>query len=179
MRLDQFDNSDFDRGASLFIEGLWRFIEGIFINSWLPGSGWRAALLRLFGASIGEGVTIKPHVRIKFPWKFKLGNHSWIGESVWIDNLAAVTIGNNCCISQGAYLCTGNHRWDAEGFDLDAQPITLEDHCWVAGRAVVGPGVIMGEGAILTLNSVTSVNLSPWHVYAGNPAVMIKKRNRS
>ncbi len=158
---------------------LWRFVEGIFINSWLPGSAWRVVLLRLFGASVEEGVTVKPHVRIKFPWKLKIDKHSWIGEGVWIDNLSCVAIGSNCCVSQSAYLCTGSHRWDKETFDLDTRPITLGDNSWVAAGAKVGPGVTLGEGAVLALGSVATEDLAPWHIYQGNPAVMIKERKSS
>jgi hypothetical protein len=89
---------------------------------------------------VGTGVVIKPHVRVKFPWKLYIGDHSWIGESVWIDNLAQVTIGSNCCISQGAYLCTGSHRWDRDTFDLVTKPIVIEDQCWVGAMARVAPG---------------------------------------
>ena len=98
MQLSKFNNEDFDRGRSRLIESCWRVVEGLLFNSWLPGSGWRVQLLRLFGASIGSGVVIKPHVRIKFPWKLSIGDYSWIGEEVWIDNLAEVSIGSNCCI---------------------------------------------------------------------------------
>ena len=135
MRLDKFNNSGFSRGRSFLVETAWRIAEGLLLNSFLPGSAWRAALLRVFGASIGKGVVIKTHVRVKFPWKLSIGEHSWVGESVWIDNLTDVHIGNHCCISQGAYLCTGNHRWDRETFDLEARPIRIEDHCWIGAAA--------------------------------------------
>lgn len=176
MQLDQFDNSDFDRGRGRMIEALWRLFEGLLLNSWLPGSAWRMALLRAFGAEIGKGVVIKPHVRVKFPWKLVIGEHSWIGEGAWIDNLARVEIGSHCCVSQGVYLCTGNHRWDRVSFDLLTQPIRVEDHAWIGAFVKIGPGVTVGEGAVLSLGSVTSRDLDGWGVYSGNPAVLVKKR---
>ncbi|MFC1719544.1 putative colanic acid biosynthesis acetyltransferase, partial [Pseudomonadota bacterium] len=87
MHLDTFDNSRFERGRPWFVEVLWRVAEGLFLNTWVPGSGWRSSLLRMFGAELGTGVVIKPYVRVKFPWKLSVGDHSWIGEDVWIDNL--------------------------------------------------------------------------------------------
>jgi putative colanic acid biosynthesis acetyltransferase WcaF len=150
--------------------------EGVLFNSWLPGSAWRVGILRLFGASIGRGVVIKPHVRVKFPWKLKIGDHSWIGESVWIDNLAEVAIGSNCCISQGAYLCTGSHRWDRESFDLEDRPIVIHDQCWVGAMARVAPGVTMGQGSVLTLGAVAVASVSPWQICSGNPAESVKPR---
>lgn len=176
MRLDHFDNPDFNRGRSRLVEACWRFAEGLFLNSWLPGSAWRAALLRVFGATIGTGVIIKPHVRVKFPWKLTIGDHSWIGESVWIDNLDQVSIGSHCCISQGAYLCTGSHQWDRETFDLETRPITIADQCWVGAMAKIAPGVVMAEGAVLTMNSVAVNELSAWQIHGGQPALPLKPR---
>lgn len=176
MRLDRFDNSAFDRGRPWLVEALWRVADGLLFRSWLPGSAWRAALLRLFGAAVGPGVVIKPGVRITFPWKLGIGAHSWLGERAWIDNLAEVRIGEHCCISQGAYLCTGNHRWDREGFDLEARPIVLENHCWIGAMARVGPGVVCREGAVLTLGSVASAELEAWQVHGGSPARAVKAR---
>src|SRR4051812_34477683 len=100
VRLDRFDARGFDRGRSRFIEALWLICGGLFVSSGLPGSRLRISILRLFGAHIARGVVIKPHVRVKFPWRLSIGAHSWIGEDVWIDNLAQVSIGAQCCISQ-------------------------------------------------------------------------------
>lgn len=150
--------------------------QGLFVSSWLPGSAHRRVLLKAFGARIGVGVVIKPKVRIKFPWRLEIGDHSWIGEDAWIDNLGPVTIGSNACISQGAYICTGSHDWSSPTFDLIVKPITIGDGAWVATKSTVGPGVTVGEGAVLGLGSTTSKDLEPWCVYSGAPAEFVRKR---
>ena len=179
MHLDKFDNSNFDRGRPWLVEALWRLVEGLFLQSWLPGSGWRVAVLKLFGAKLGTGVVIKPHVKVKFPWKLRVGNYSWIGEEVWIDNLAEVQIGSHCCISQGVYLCTGNHRWDQDSFDLETSPIRIGDHCWVGAMSRLGPGAVVQEGAVLLMGSITSATIESWRIYGGMPAKLIRERPQS
>jgi putative colanic acid biosynthesis acetyltransferase WcaF len=174
--LARFANPDFSRGRSRAIEALWLIVQWLFVSSWLPGAPHRRFLLRLFGAQIGKGVDIKPGVRVKFPWRLEIGNHSWIGEDVWIDNLALVRIGRNCCLSQAAYLCTGSHDWKSPTFDLISRPIIIEDGSWVAARGSVGPGVRIGRGAVLTLGSIAVADLGAWGVYQGNPAARVKER---
>ncbi len=176
MRLDRFNNSGFDRGKPLWVEATWRFVSAVLVESWVPGSGWRVRLLSLFGARLGKGMVIKPHVKIKFPWKLQTGDHCWIGEAVWIDNLAEVSMGNHCCISQGVYLCTGNHAWDRPAFDLVVKPIRLGTACWLGAHSRVGPGVRCGDGAVLTLGSVASADLPAWTVNTGNPAQQVRQR---
>jgi putative colanic acid biosynthesis acetyltransferase WcaF len=178
LRLDLFNNENFERGRPRLVELLWVLASSLFFASWIPGSRPRVAVLRLFGADVGTGVVIKPRVKIKFPWKLKVGDHSWIGEDVWIDNLASVHVGNHCCISQGAYLCTGSHDWSKDTFDLKVGAITLQDGVWIAARAVVAPGVTAGAGAVLGLGSVATGDLAPSTVYLGAPAREIRKRPR-
>lgn len=177
MRLANFDNSDFKRGRSALVEALWILVSASFVATFLPGNGLRIALLRLFGAKIGEGVIVKPSVRVKFPWRLEVGDDSWIGESVWIDNLGQVTIGSNVCVSQGAYLCTGSHDWSDEAFALMVKPITLEDGCWVGAMARIAPGVTVGRGAVLAIGSVAVRDLEAQGVFQGNPAVRTRLRS--
>lgn len=178
MRLDLYDNQSFSRGRSLPFEMLWLAAQSLFVRSQIPGSAHRRWLLRMFGAQIGKGVVIKPGVRVKLPWHLTIGDHSWIGEDVWIDNLTTVVIGSHCCISQGAYLCTGNHDWSTAAFDLRAEPIRVSDMAWIAGRAVVAPGVTLGEGSVLALGSVATRNVEAWTVNSGNPANQIGARTK-
>ncbi len=174
VNLCDFSNTWFQRGRPKWVEALWIVVSALFVASWLPGSAHRKLLLRLFGAEIGKRVAIKPGVRVKFPWKLSIGSDTWIGEDVWIDNLDRVDIGDNCCVSQGSYLCTGSHNWCSPTFNLITKPIKIENCAWIGARASLAPGVIVGEGAVLALGSVATCNLAPWHVYS-NVAVRRKK----
>jgi putative colanic acid biosynthesis acetyltransferase WcaF len=176
MRLDRFSSASFDRGASRTKEALWILANGVLLASWLPGSGWRRLLLSSFGARIGQGVVLKPRVNVKFPWRLEIGDHSWIGENVWIDNLARVSIGAHACVSQGAYLCTGSHDWSRESFDLIVLPITVGNHAWIGARSLLAPGTDLGEGAVLTVASLGKGKLAPWKIHSGNPARTIRPR---
>lgn len=177
MDLKSFNSTAFDRGRPAVFESLWIIVSHLLFSTFIPGYAWRRTILRLFGAKIGKGVVIKPHVVIKFPWKLSVGDHSWIGESVWIDNIDIVDIGSNCCISQGVYMCTGNHDWSKSSFDLIIKPIIVKDRAWVAAKALVAPGVTIGEGAILSIGSVACSDLQPWQIYQGNPAKELRMRN--
>lgn len=174
-RLDRYSPS-LNRGRSAWVELCWIVVQGCAFSTWLPGSTWRVVLLRLFGATIGEGVVIKPGVRVKFPWKLTIGNYSWIGENAWIDNLAEVRIGDHCCVSQQVYLCTGSHKWNSVNFPLVVRDIVLCDGCWVAARATIAPGVVVGPGSVLGLGAVATSDLVEGWVYLGIPAKPIKQR---
>lgn len=177
MRLDLYRPTGFDRGRPFYIEAVWQIAQILMVRSPLSCSWLRGAALKLFGAKIGRGVTIRAGVRVKFPWRLRVGDHCWIGEDAWLDNLAEICIGSHCCISQGAYLCTGSHDRRKSSFDLIVRPITLEDEVWLAARSVVGPGVICGRGAVLALGSVAVRNLLPQHIHQGVPALPLKSRH--
>jgi len=173
----KFKNNWFNKGASTVVVILWYFINVLFlINPINPSSGIKKFWLRLFGATIGNNVLIKPGVNVKYPWKLKIGDNSWIGERVWIDNLAEVTIGANVCVSQGAYLLTGNHDYKKESFDLMIGKITVEDGAWIGAKSVVCPGVTVGTHAVLSVNSVATKDLEAWKIYQGNPAIKVRER---
>jgi putative colanic acid biosynthesis acetyltransferase WcaF len=176
VRLDLYDSKGFDRGRPRWLEAAWLLTQSVFLAPPFWGTRLRGFVLRLFGARIGRGVTIKPGVRVKFPWRLQVGDHCWIGEDVWLDNLAEIRIGDHCCLSQAVYLCTGSHDWSRVGFDLMVKPITLENEVWLAARSVVGPGVTAGRGAVLALGSVATCDLLPRHIHQGVPALPVKPR---
>ena len=150
IQLDQFDNRAFDRGAPRWKEVGWWLLRALVFQSSLPWpSALKVAVLRAFGAEVGLGVVIRPRVTIAMPWRLRLGDHVWIGEEVWLLNLAPIEIGSHVCLSQRCFLCTGSHDFSAPGFDLQTAPIRVGDHCWVAAAAFVGPGVSIGRGAMV------------------------------
>jgi len=174
--LSSFDNGWYKPGNKLKII-LWYFVNILFFkSSIIPSSSLKRFLLKMFGAKIGNGVVIKPSVNIKYPWKLMIGDHTWIGENVWIDNLDMVTIGSNVCISQGALLICGNHDYKKRTFDLTTKPITIENGAWIGARCTVTGGVTVYSHAVLSLGSKTSKNLEAYTIYSGNPAVAIRER---
>jgi putative colanic acid biosynthesis acetyltransferase WcaF len=174
--LSKYDNSWYNPGSKPK-RALWYIINILFIrSSWSVSSSFKTFWLRLFGAQIGKGVVIKPKVNIKYPWLLKIGNHCWIGEEVWIDNLAQVTLEDNVCISQGALLECGNHNYKKPSFDLIVKPITLKEGCWVGARCCVAPGVTVGTHAILTMGSTATKDLQAFKIYSGIPAIELKER---
>jgi len=180
INLSAYNNSWYKSGRGKLVCVSWYIVNAIIFNSsYFPVNSVKVKLFRLFGASIGKGVIIKPKVNIKYPWKLIIGDYSWIGEGVWIDNLAKVTIEDNCCISQGALLLTGNHNFKKSSFDLMIGAIHLRSGSWVGAMSVVGPGVTLEENAILTVGSVASSDLDGNSIYRGNPAVFTKKRKIS
>lgn len=178
--LSQPDNSEYVKQRPTLIWAVWHFFGSRLVESeLLPFSRLKCSVLRLFGARIGNGVYIKPGVKIKFPWLLTIGDYCWIGERAWIDNLAQVTIGAHVCISQGAYLCTGNHDWSVPNMKLFRRPIVLEDGCWAGARSVICPGVTIHTGAVVTAGSVVTKSVPPYEIWAGHPAQFWRTRERS
>ena len=175
--LSNFSTRNFDRGAGRLKESLWRLLSfGLFELCPLKLFRMKCAVLRAFGASVGRGVVIKPGVKITFPWKLTLGDHVWLGEECWLLNLAPISIASNACISQRAFLCTGNHNYKSPTFDLVTRPIQVQPGAWISAGAFVGPGVTVGAHAVLAAGSVATKDLNPNGIYQGNPARWMKER---
>lgn len=175
--LSRYSVAHFDRGASAWREALWLLVSLLLFQACPLKLSWlKCAVLRLFGAKIGRGVSIKPMVKITFPWKLTLGNHIWLGEECWLLNLEHITIADNVCLSQRAFLCTGNHNYKSPVFDLMVKPIHVEEGAWIGAGALVGPGVTVGSHAVLTAGSVATDDLQPFGIYRGNPATLLRQR---
>jgi putative colanic acid biosynthesis acetyltransferase WcaF len=177
----QVDNSSYrtaiEIGASRLKQISWYLINIIFFkNPFNMLSSLKIALLKLFGAKLGRGIVVKPAVNIKYPWKLEVGDYSWIGEEVWIDNLSEVVIGKNVTLSQGSLLLTGSHDHARTSFDFISHPIILEDGVWVGARAVISGGTTCRTHSILGINSVAEKDLEPYTIYKGNPAVPVLTR---
>lgn len=175
--LSAFDNSDFNTGRGIGVRTLWYFCSVLlFEGGWFPFGTVKTSILRTFGATIGRGVVIKPNVRIKFPWRLQIGDHAWIGQGVWIDNLAEVSVGNDVCISQLCYLCTGSHDHRRRGFDLLTKPIVVQDGAWIGARSTIFQGVVVGANSLVAGGSVVVKNVESTAIVAGNPAARIGQR---
>ncbi|MGN8071246.1 putative colanic acid biosynthesis acetyltransferase [Mucilaginibacter sp. SG564] len=175
--LSTYNNSPFHPGGNAVKRLLWFYVNALFFKtSLVPINGFKVFLLRLFGAKVGKNVTIKPCVNIKYPWHLRVGDQSWIGEKVWIDNLVGVSIGSHACLSQGVVLLTGSHDYKKTSFNLITKPLIIEDGAWIGAGAIVNLGITVASHAVLTSGSVATQNLDAYSVYQGNPAVKIRDR---
>jgi len=148
------------------------------LASWTPPlfHGWRRLLLRAFGADIHPTALVYGTVRIWYPPNLRMSEHSSLGPGVNCYCMAKIDVGAHAVISQGAHLCAGTHDIDDPNFQLITKPIAIGSRAWIAAEAFVGPGVTIGEGAVLGARGVTFKSLESWTVYAGNPAGVIRMR---
>lgn len=178
--LSSFASNKFDRGASRLKEALWILVRAIFFLTSLPWpSRFRVLLLRLFGAQIGQGVVVRSRVNIWFPWRLTIHDHVWLGDEVFILNLANVTIESNVCVSQRAFLCTGSHDHRKREFPLITKPIVVRSGSWLAAQVFVGPGVEFGANSVASAGSVVLTNVPPDVKVRGNPAQVVAARRLS
>ena len=164
----------------VLLRWLWALVQAtLFRWSPRPLHGFRARLLRLFGADIASPsrIVVFPTARITFPWKLTLAPRSMIGPNVTLYNLAPITLQRGANISQNCHLCAGTHdfsRWD---MPLVAQPIVVGENAWLGADVFVGPGVTIGELCVVGARSVVVKNLPPRMVCVGHPCRPIKPRH--
>lgn len=183
--LDAFQTNPLEGGNSFSLpHRLKRLIWGVVWAlgaSWTPNAfnGWRRFLLLLFGARIARTANIHASVSVWYPPNLVMEDYATLGPRVRCYNMAEIRLESYALISQGAHLCAGTHDVDSQTFQLSARPIRIRGRAWVAAEAFVGPGVTIGEGAVLGARGVTIKDLAPWQIYAGNPAVLRRARKRS
>lgn len=141
-----------------------------------PFRKWRVFVLRCFGAKISPLARISPSAVVTFPWNLEMEDYATLGPATICYSTAPVFIGRMATVSQYAYLCTASHDYEDRNFTLYAKPIRIESQAWVCADAMVGPGVTVGEGAVLGAKSTTFKDLRPWKIYAGTPAELVKER---
>jgi putative colanic acid biosynthesis acetyltransferase WcaF len=155
----------------------WAAVEmTLFRLSFHTMSGWRSFLLRRFGAKVGRRSKIRRSVRVYYPWNLVIGELCIIGDDVRLYDLGQMTIGDRVMISQEAYLCAGTHDHTDPALPLLTPPITIGADAWICARAFIGPGVSVGQGAIVAACGVAVKDVEPWTIVGGNPAKFIGKR---
>ena len=144
-----------------------------------PFHAWRSMLLRLFGAKMGPNCHFYPASRVYSPWNLVCDDQVTAGDGAEIYNPSPIKLGSHAILSQGCYVCGATHDFDDPAFPLLSYAMEIGPYAWICARACVGPGVKVGEGAVLGLASVATRSLEPWTVYGGSPAVRIRERKRT
>ena len=161
-KLKEFNNNNYKPG-SLVKRLLWYITSVLIFETKVPfPSKFKVFVLKIFGARVyGWHVIIKPSVKIKYPWFLKIGDGSWIGERVWIDNLCDVEIDENVCISQGVVFLTGNHNFKSPNFDLFFNKIKISKNSWIGAHSLVVGGSNVSSNSIYYAGSKISSKSKP------------------
>ena len=175
-------NSDTYIGPSFslknrFVRVLWSIVHLIFFKySPRPFHSWRSFLLRLFGAKIGKSVHIYPKVTISAPWNLIVQDEVGVADGVDLYNQGKIFLGYRAIVSQRSFLCSSTHDYTLKGHPLVISYIRIENLAWIASEAFIGPGVTVGEGAIVGARSAVFRDVDSWSIVGGNPARFIKIR---
>ncbi|WP_374256842.1 putative colanic acid biosynthesis acetyltransferase [Aquabacterium sp.] len=168
------------RGRPGWYVQLWWFVQATFFRlSPQVFYGYRAWILRLFGAKIGKKTIIRPSAQFTYPWKISIGDHVWIGDDVVLYSLGDIHIGNDSVISQRSYICAGDHDYSSEDFPIRGRRINIGAECWIAADTFVAPGVSIGDGCVVGARSSVFSDLPKLSVAVGNPARRVKSRQQS
>jgi putative colanic acid biosynthesis acetyltransferase WcaF len=148
------------------------------LGRWTPRPlhAWRALLLRSFGARLGRNCHVYPSAIVWAPWNLVMEDEACLGSEVRCYSMARITIGRRAVVSQGVHLCAGTHDFEDPSFQLMAFPIEIGAQSWICAEAFVGPGVRVGEGAVVGARAVAVRNIEPWTVNGGNPCRVLRKR---
>lgn len=151
----------------------------------LPSSAFattRTTMLRAAGATIGPQSLVQGRVRLTghgnpCQWLF-IGRDTLITGGLHADLGAPLRIGNGVRIGHDVSLLTINHAlgatWFRAGTSTFAE-IVIEDGCWIASRATILPGVVVGRGCIVAAGAVVTRSVPPNALVAGVPARVIRE----
>jgi acetyltransferase-like isoleucine patch superfamily enzyme/glycosyltransferase involved in cell wall biosynthesis len=164
--------------AHRLFRALWT-LTWFFLASWTPPPlhPWRRFLLRLFGAKIAPTAAVYGSAKVWYPPNLEVGQFARIAPNVTVYCVEKITLQDYVIISQGANLCSAGHDVEDIHFQTVARPIAIGKHAWIAAEAFIGPGVTVGEGAVLGARGCVFRDLEPWTIYGGNPARKLKLRH--
>lgn len=131
---------------------------------------------------MGKDCRLFPGLQIAWPERLTLGDSVHLVQGIMINAYGGVTIGSYAAISYDTVIWSGNHRYyDAETLPIDdtniSQPVVIGECVWIGVRAIITPGVTIGEGAVVGMGAVVASDVPPLAVVVGNPARVVKMRD--
>jgi putative colanic acid biosynthesis acetyltransferase WcaF len=160
-----------------FKRALWMVVRAsLFRPSFHNWYAWRRFLLRSFGAKVGDGVRVRPTAAVEIPWNLELADNVIVGDYAILYSLGKITIGRATMISQYAHLCAGTHDYTSRKYPLLRPPIVVGEEAWIAADAFVGPGVTIGDRAVVGARATVMKDVAAEQVVVGPTAQAIKTR---
>lgn len=141
-----------------------------------PSHHFRRLLMRLGGASIGSGSSIHMGCRFFSLKKLKIGKDTTVGDHIFLDGRAPITIGNHVDIASSVMIYNSEHDLEAEDFVAREEPVEIGDYVFIGPRAIILPGVKVGKGAVVAAGAVVTKDVPDFAIVGGVPAQIIGER---
>ena len=156
---------------------LWR-IAWLLLCRWTPSplSSWRVFVLRCFGARVSGRPFVHQRARIQIPWHLTLRDRACLGDGANAYSLGPIELHEGCTVAQEVYLCTGTHDFARDHLPLQTAPIVIGAHAFIGVRALILPGVTIGERAVIGAGAVVSRDQPPGMICAGQPCRPLRPR---
>lgn len=146
---------------------------------WLPSHPLRLLLhRRLLRVSIGHRTSIHRKGCFYRPSCMSIGSHSIINRDVLMDGRMGLQIGNHLSVSEGSAIITPECDANNPSFEARGAPVRISNRVFVGARAILLPGVVIGEGAVIAAGAVVTHNVEPFAIVAGVPAQPIGQRRQ-
>ena len=136
-------------------------------------------MLKSFGANLSGMPFIHSTTKIQIPWNLTMKHRACLGEHTNAYSLGMIEVQEGATVAQEAYLCTGTHDFNDPCLQLITKPITIGKNSFIGARAMILPGISIGDQAIVGAMSVVSKDVPDHQVVAGNPAKKIGERPTS
>ena len=136
-------------------------------------------MLKIFGANLSGMPFIHSTARIQIPWNLTMKHRACLGERANAYSLGKIKILEGATVAQEAYVCTGTHDFNDPSLQLITKPIMVGKNAFIGARAMILPGVCIGDRAIVGAMSVVSKDVPDHQIVAGNPAKKIGERPTS
>jgi acetyltransferase-like isoleucine patch superfamily enzyme len=155
----------------------WLYNDGF---SHLPSRRLRSSFLRFWLGHLGSGSSVQMHCRFLHAPGVVLGDRCVINHGCLLDGRRhPIRVGRDVSIGPEAAILTLGHDPRSPHFADRGGPVAIGDHVWIGFRAIVLPGITIGEGAVVAAGAVVSRDVPPFTLVAGNPARPIGERPRS
>lgn len=162
----------------VIVGGLTTFLYNAIVGK-LPSRFLRRIYLRVYLAGLGKRSGVQMGCRFLNGRKVTLGNRNVINFGCLIDGRKyRVTTGDDVSIGPEATILTLGHDPQSKSFDDRGGDVLIGDRVWIGYRAIVMPGIRIGDGAVVAAGAVVTKDVEPFAIVAGVPARKIGARNQ-
>ncbi len=163
-----------------------RLLSGSLISysytAWLgrfPNHFVRKAMLGLWLGRLGAGTSVQMGCRFMNGRKVHLGERNMINFGCVFDGRRhEIRTGNDVSIGPEATILTLGHDPQSPDFADRGGDVIIGDRVWIAYRALILPGVTIGDSAVIAAGAVVARDVGPFEIVAGVPAKPVGLRNK-